>query len=211
MRKFLLLLCTWCIAFAAHAQEMPYSKYLSYTKEQFKESHFKYHKKANAWTLSKVNGLNETLNVLAIIADAGEEVRPDVNDYCIIVRLGKDEQVASVEVEFYNDGTYHKLLTFLKDNGQDLVETSSGKLIKHQAYYGDYAVELNMEQHLVSRTSARTTDAKTVKNVDESYNEYYLIVRSDVEPWSPRLEKQDAKQAKRDAKGKKKRNVEDLM
>ena len=80
--------------------------------------------------------MNETLNVLAIIADAGEEVRPDVNDYCIIVRLGKDEQVASVEVEFYNDGTYHKLLTFLKDNGQDLVETSSGKLIKHQAYYG---------------------------------------------------------------------------
>lgn len=211
MKKFLLLLYTWCVAFAAHAQEMPYSKYLNYTKEQFKESHFKYHKKANAWTLSKVNGLNETLNVLAIIADAGEEVRPDVNDYCIIVRLGKDEQVASVEVEFYNDGTYHKLLTFLKDNGQDLVETSSGKLIKHQAYYGDYAVELNMEQHLVSRTSARTADAKTVKNVDESYNEYYLIIRSDVEPWSPRLEKQDAKQAKRDAKGKKKRNVEDLM
>ena len=211
MRKFLLLLCTWCVAFVAHAQEMPYSKYLNFSKEQFKENNFKYHKKANVWTLSKVNGLNETLNILAIIADAGEEVRPAANDYYIVAQLGKEEQVASVEVEFYNDDTYHKLLTFLKDHGQDLVETSSGKLIKHQAYYGDYAVELNMEQHLVSRTSARTADAKTVKNVDESYNEYYLIIRSDVEPWSPRLEKQDAKQAKRDAKGKKKRNVEDLM
>ena len=211
MRKFLLLLCTWCVAFAAHAQEMPYSKYLNYTKEQFKESHFKYHKKANAWTLSKVNGLNETLNILAIIADASEEVRPDANDYAITAQLGRDEQVAFVEVYFYNDDTYHKLLTFLKDNGLDFVETSSGKLIKHQAYYDDYAVELNMEQHLVSRTSARTADAKTVKNVDESYNEYYLIIRSDVEPWSPRLDKKAAKQAKRDAKGKKKKNVEDLM
>ena len=211
MRKFLLLLCTWCVAFVAHAQEMPYSKYLNFSKEQFKENNFKYHKKANAWTLSKVNGLNETLNILAIIADAGEEVRPAENDYYIVAQLGKEEQVASVEVEFYNDDTYHKLLTFLKDNGKDLVETSSGKLTKHQAYYGDYALELNMEQHIISRTSARTADPKTVKNVDESYNEYYLIIRSDVEPWSPRLDKKAAKQAKRDAKGKKKQNVEDLM
>ena len=95
MKKFLLLLCTWCVAFAAHAQEMPYSKYLNYTKEQFKESHFKYHKKANAWTLSKVNGLNETLNILAIIADASEEVRPDANDYAITAQLGRDEHLTT--------------------------------------------------------------------------------------------------------------------
>ena len=211
MKKVLLLLLTWCAAYTLHAEELPYSKYLNYTQEQFKENHFKYHKKANVWTLSKTNGLNTTLNILAIIADAEEEVRPDVDDYYIVVRLGKDEQVASVEVEFYNDNTYHKLLTFLKDNGQDLVETSSGKLIKHQAYYGDYAVELNMDQHIISRTSAHTADVKTVKNVDESYNEYCLIISSDVEPWSQRLDKQAAKQAKRDAKGKKKRHVEDLM
>ena len=140
MRKFLSLIFAWGVALAVHAQDMPYSKYLNFSKEQFKENNFKYHKKANAWTLSKVNGLNETLNILAIIADAGEEVRPAVNDYYIVAQLGQEEQVASVEVEFYNDDTYHKLLTFLKDNGQDLVETSSGKLIKHQAYYGGYAV-----------------------------------------------------------------------
>ena len=211
MKKVLLFVFACCAAFAAQAQDFPYSKYLNFTKEQFEENNFKYHKKDNAWTLSKVNGLNETLNILAIIADAGEEVRPAANDYYIVAQLGKEEQVASVEVEFYNDDTYHKLLTFLKDNGQDLVETSSGKLIKHQAYYGGYAVELKMDQHIISRTSARTADYKTVKNVDESYNEYYLVIRSNVEPWSPRMDKQAAKQAKRDAKGKKKKNVEDLM
>jgi hypothetical protein len=50
-----------------------------------------------------------------------------------------------------------------------------------------------------------------VKNVDESYNEYEFVIRTGVEPWSKHLEKQAARQAKRDAKGKKKIKVEDMM
>ena len=114
-------------------------------------------------------------------------------------------------MRFYKDETYHKILTFLKDNGQNLVETTSGKLTKHQAIHGDYELELNMEQHIISRTSARTADQKTVKNVDESYNEYCFIIKTGVEPWSKSIEKEAAKQAKRDAKGKKKQSVDDLM
>lgn len=68
-----------------------------------------------------------------------------------------------------------------------------------------------MEQHIISRTSARTADPLTVKNVDESYNEYEFVIKTGVEPWSKHLEKQAAKQAKRDAKGKKKQSVDDLM
>ena len=99
----------------------------------------------------------------------------------------------------------------MKDNARDIVETSSGKLTKHQAFYGDYALELNMNQHLISRTSARTADPKAVKNVDESYNEYVFVIRTNVEPWSEYLEKQAAKKAKREAKGKKKQSVDELM
>jgi hypothetical protein len=99
----------------------------------------------------------------------------------------------------------------MKDHGQNLVDTSSGRLIRHQAYCGSYALELNMEQHIISRTSARTADPKALKNVDESYNEYEFIIRTGVEPWSEYLDKQAAKRAKRDAKGKKKRSVEEMM
>jgi hypothetical protein len=134
-----------------------------------------------------------------------------VNDYYIAAQMGKDEKVAWLEVYFYDDNIYHKLLTFLKDNGESLVETSSGKLIKYQAYYDDYALELNMEQHIISRSSSYTADSRTIKNVDESYNEYQFIIRTEIEPWSPRMDKQSAKQEKRDAKGKKKRSVEELM
>jgi hypothetical protein len=54
---------------------------------------------------------------------------------------------------YYKDETYHKLLAFMKTNCKDIIEVSSGKIVKHQA----------------------------------------------------------TKQAKRDEKGKKKQNVEDLM
>lgn len=211
MKKVLLMAIAFCVAFVANAQDVPYSKYLSFNKQEFKENRFKYDDETNTWTLSKTNGLNVTLNILCIIADAEEEIRPATNDYSIVVQMGRDEQAANVYVRFYNDETYHKLLTFLKDNGQNLVETSSGKLIKHQAFFGDYALELNMEQHIVSRTSSRTADRRTVKNVDESYNEYTFIIDSNVEPWSKYLEKQAAKKAKRDAKGKKKQSVDELM
>ena len=211
MKQTLLLVFAWCVSIAVHAQEVPYSKYLNFSKKEFKDNHFKYDDETNTWTLRKTSGLNNTLNVLAIIADAYEEVRPASKDYTILVQMGAENKASYVKVKFYSDETYHKVLTFLKDNGKDVVETSSGKLTKHQGFHGDYALELNMKQHKISRTSARTADPKALKNVDESYNEYQFIIQTDVEPWSEYLEKQAVKKAKRDAKGKKKKDVDELM
>ena len=211
MKQVFLLIFIWCVALGIHAQELPYSKYLQFDKKEFKENHFKYDEETNTWALRKVNGWHTTFNVLAIIADGIEDVRPGRNDYSIVVQMGKENKASYVKVVCYSDETYHKLLTFIKDHGQNTVETSSGKLIKHQAFYGDYALELNMEQHQVSRTSARSIDPKTLKNVDESYNKYEFTIRTEVEPWSEYLEKKAAKKAKRDAKGKKKKTVDELM
>ena len=210
MKKFLFLI-TLCMAMAANAQELPYSKYLSFDKKEFKENRFKYDGDTNTWAIRKANGWNITFNVLAVIADAHEDIRPGRNDYSIVVQMGKEDKAAYVKVVYYNNDTYHKLLTFMKDNGSNMVETSSGKLTRHQAFYGDYSLVLNMEQHIISRTSARTADPKALKNVDESYNEYEFIINTNVEPWSDYLERQAAKKAKRDAKGKKKKSVDELM
>jgi hypothetical protein len=211
MKKVLTLTIMLCTAIVAGAQDVPYSKYLNFSKKEFKENKFKYDDETNTWAIRKANGWNTAFSVLAIIADAYEEVRPGRNDYSIVVQFGKENKASYVKVVCYSDETYHKLLTFMKDYGQDLVETSSGKLIKHQAFYGDYALELNMVQHQVSRTSAHTADRKTVKNVDESYNKYEFTIRTEVEPWSEYLEKKAAKKAKRDAKGKKKKTIDELM
>ena len=215
MKKFVVLLLTLCTAYALHAQDVPYSKYLNFTKQEFKENRFKYDDDTNTWALRKTSGLQTTLNVLAIIASAEDDVRPSKKDYSIVVQMGAEEKAAYVTVKFYSDETYHTLLTFLKDNGKDLVETSSGKFVKHQAFHGDYALELNMKQHGVSRTSSHTAtrfiDSKAEKSLDESYNEYQFTITTDVAPWSEYLEKQAAKKAKREAKGKKKQSVDELM
>lgn len=211
MKKILLMISMLAAAFTLNAQELPYSKYLNFSKSDFKENHFKYHEKTNTWYLNRINALNTTLNILAIIADANEEVRPAYNDYSIIVQFGKNDKPSFVRVIYYNDDTYHKLLTFIKRSSQDIIDVSSGKTMVYQAYYGDYSLELKMEQHIISRTSSRTADSRTVKNVDESYNEYEFIIRTGVEPWSKYIMKQNAREAKRDAKGKKKRNIDDLM
>ena len=211
MKKLVLLCLTLCAAVAVNAQDLPYSKYLNFSKKEFRENNFKYDDYTNTWTLRKTNGFRATVNVLAIIADAQEDVRPNSNDYTIVVQMGEGDKASFVKVIFYDNDTYHKVLTYVKDNGRDIVETSSGKLIKHQAFCGDYSLELNMEQHIISRTSARTIDYKTVKNVDESYNQYEFIINTDVAPESEYRNDQAAKQAKRDAKGKKKQSVQDLM
>lgn len=210
--KKLIILCYALLAFAlVNAQELPYSKYINFSEEEFKENHFKYHKKTNTWVLNKISGFNEFVNVLAIMVDAEEDVRPSQNDYSIVVQKGENDNVASVFVSFYKDETYHKLLTFLTNNCKDLIQTSSNKLTKHQATFGDYALELNMELHIISRTSARTADYKTVKNVDESYNEYEFLIKTGVTPTSKYLDKKASKDAKREEKGKKKKDVDDLM
>ena len=215
MKKFVVFLMTLCTAYVLHAQDVPYSKYLNFTKQEFKENRFKYDDDTNTWALRKTSGLNTTLNVLAIIGGAEDDVRPSSKDYSIVVQMGAEDKAAYVTVKFYSDETYHTLLTFLKDNGKDLVETSSGKIIKHQAYHGDYALELNMKQHGVTRTSSHTAtrfiDSKATKMKDESYNEYQFTITTDVAPWSEYLEKQAAKKAKREAKGKKKQSVDELM
>ena len=211
MKRFLLLFFMACAAFTVSAQECPYSKYLNFSKSDFKKNHFKYHEKTNTWHLNKTSALNTTLNILAIIADAEEEVRPDYDDYSIIVQFGMNDMPSFVRVIYYSDETYHKLLTFIKTNSQNVIEVSSGKKSTYQTTYGDYSLELKIEQHIVSRTSARTADPLTVKNVDESYNEYEFVIKTGVEPWSRYIDKQNAKQQKRDDKGKKKQSVDDLM
>ena len=211
MKKLFLLFFTLCMTFAVNAQDVPYSKYLGFSNNEFEENKFKYDDDTNTWSLRKSSSLRTTFNVLAILVDASEDIRPASNDYSILVQLGKENKASYVKVVFYNDETYHKLLTFIKDNGQDVVETSSGKLVKYQAFSGEYALELNMEQRNISRTSARTADYKTLKNVDESYNKYTFYIRTNVEPWSEYLDKQAAKRAKREAKGKKKKKVDEMM
>lgn len=124
--------------------------------------------------------------------------------------MDENDMVAFVAVEFYNDEIYHKILTFIMDNGEKILETSSGKLIRYQASYNGFNLELDMDQHIISRTSSRTLDPRAVKSVDESYNEYTFAIYTGIEAQSKHLDKQAKKKAKRKEQGRK-LDLDDMM
>ena len=108
------------------------------------------------------------------------------------------------------DDTYHKLLTFAKDNGVDLLETDSNNLHVYQFNYGDYSITLQRREIKITATTGRT-NAALVKSFDRSYNAYQFTIYTGVEATSPYLTRQAAKKAKKEAKGKKKDSVNDFM
>lgn len=208
--KKLLLFVFLMMSYMGYAQSLPYGQFLKYSDKDFKEAKFKYDGDTNTWTLKRAEGLRATANVLSALTGASDDIRPGVKDYIIEVRMGENELIAAIDVVFYDDQTYHKLMTFAKDNGQNLLETTSGKLKKCQFNYDGYSILLQTREVGISAVSARTNVA-VAKNVDESYNVYHYVIETGVKPWSEYLERQQRKEAKRDAKGKKKRDVEALM
>lgn len=211
MKKLLMAALLTCgFSMASQAQTaLPYAKMLSLTKEQLKEGKFKYDDYRNQYVLRKGNGWNTTSNVLSALNGQTADIKPHPDDYQITIQNGADGQVAWVDVLFYKDETYHRLLTWAQDNGADLLETTSGKLTKQQFNYEDYNLELSLYVNGVQTTTRNTSAA--AKTMDQSYNTYHFTIITKNPPASDFLTKEAAKQAKRDAKGKKKKSVDDLM
>lgn len=208
MKKLVMLLLL-ALPLAGFAQaEFPYSKMLYMTAEQVRDAKFKYDADKNQDVLRKTHGLQATVNVLSALSGTEGDIRPDVNDYQVLIQYG-DEGIAFIEVTFYKDDTYHELLTFASDQGKDLLETSSGKLNKMQFNFDQYSFELSREIREIKTTTDRTV-AKA-KTFDQSYNLYRYVIITGKPASSPWLTKQAAKQEKRDDKGKKKKSVSDLM
>lgn len=209
--KRLLILCMMAILpLAAFSQaEFPYSKILRMSSDELKEQKFKYDSDKNQYILRKSNGLQGTANVLAALNGTTADIRPHVDDYQITVQYG-DEGVSSLTVIFYKDDTYHELITFAADNGENLLETNSGTLNKTQFNYDGLAFELNMRRVGVSATTGRTNSA-LVKTKDESYNTYTYSILTGIEPNSEWHKREAAKQERRDKRGAKKRTASELM
>lgn len=208
--KKLLIFVSFCLSMVSlNAQnEFPYSKMLNFNETQLRDAKFKRDANRNQWVLEKSNGLQVTANVLSVLAGTSADSRPDINDYQIIIQ-GAEDGVALVQVRFYNDATYHELLTFVNDHCENILETNSGKLDKIQCNYDGYRIELTRYLQQISSTTTKTS--AYTKTMDQSYNIYHYIIYTGREPASAWHSKQKAKSAKRDAKDKKKRSVAELM
>lgn len=209
MKKVLFAAFAIIFSFSAFAQDFPYEKMLNMTPKELKEHKFKFNEDKNQWILRKSNGLNTTANILSAINGQTADIKPSKDDYQITIQNG-DEAVSSVEVIFYNDDTYHELLTFANDNGTDLLSTNSGDITKTQFNYGNNSFIIQLKRIGSTATTGKTSTA-LVKTIDESYNMYNFTILTGVEPSSDFLKKEAAKEQRRDSKNKKKRSVNDLM
>lgn len=207
MKKILSALLLLFIVSTAMKAQLPYSKLLSLNEEQLEEGHFKYDKNKNQYVLKKSNALNNVANVLNAVNGTTADMKPDADDY-IIVRQQGETAVSSLTVIFYKDVTFHDIQTWLVDNNVEVLETNSGKLIIQKCNVDDYAVELSIEKVEVKTVTGRTN--ALAKAIDESYNVYTYTIYTGIPPFSKWHDKQAAKKAKADAKGKKK-DINDLM
>lgn len=207
MKKILSVLLLLLIASSAMKAQLPYSKLLGLNEEQLEEGHFKYDKNKNQYILKKSNGLNATVNVLSAINGQTADIKPHPDDY-VIIRQEGESAVSSLTVIFYKDATFHDIQTWLADNNIEVLETNSGKLIVQKFNVDDYAVEIDIEKVEVKAVTGRTS--AMAKAVDESYNVYTYTIYTGIAPFSKWHDKQAAKKAKDDAKGKKK-DINDLM
>lgn len=207
MKKILSTLLLLFIVSTSMKAQLPYSKLLNLNEEQLEEGHFKYDKNKNQYVLKKSNALNNVANVLNAVNGATADMKPDADDY-IIIRQQGETGVSSLTVIFYKDITFHDIQTWLVDNNVEVLETNSGKLIIQKCNVDNYAVELSIEKVEVKTVTGRTN--ALAKAIDESYNVYTYTIYTGIPPFSKWHDKQAAKKAKADAKGKKK-DINDLM
>lgn len=216
MKKLTLLLSALVLMLhgGAYAQnetatesKFPYGKMLKMSDNQLKEAKFKFNDEMNQWVLMKLNGLNQTVAILGALNGSAANYTPHVNDYKVIIQKGVTG-VASIDVVFYDSKIYHEILTFANDNGVDLLETTSGNLTKTQFNYDNYSFALNRETVGQAAIVAGRGD---VSSRDQSYGVFSFTIYTDEKPYSKWLVKEAEKQAKRDAKGKKKQSAGDFM
>lgn len=232
MKKILIvyLIFSFFVAFNLFAQDpvsidttiesrIPYGKMLKLSHEELLNQNFKFNKEKNQYTLKKKNGLRVAANILGAIADNPTNYIPDINDYFIIIQKG-NTGVSSIEVIFYDTELYHKIMTFAKDNGQNQLETNTGLSDKIQFDYDKYSFALDYSKKIQSSAQTTTRDNtrwSTAKehsssvSHDESYNIYVFTIYTGVEPSSEYISKQQEKDRKNNAKGKKKNSAADLM
>lgn len=214
MKKLVLLLAVMTIASTTSAQDeqapeskFPYGKMLKMTDNQLKDAKFKFNDDMNQWVLTKQNGLNQTVAILGALSGSAANYVPHVDDYKVIMQKG-ETGVASIEVIFYDSKIYHEILTFANDNGANVLETTSGKLTKTQFNYDNHSFVLNRGS---VGQSAVVASERHVSTKDQSYDTFSFVIYTGIEPYSKWLVREAEKQAKRDAKGKKKQSAGDLM
>lgn len=207
MKKLLCAAFAAILALSAFAQDYPYKKVMDADPQSLEAQNFLYYKNKNQWIIDRQKGAGILASVL-LDADMHHK-----DDYNICVQMGRGGEKASMVVTIYDRDIYDTLLAFADENGENLKTINTGKGERLTYYYdGIYfsiereKVEVKSTDTITGSNSNQTLSTSSSTTSDYSYDKYIYTVVTDVEPWSPAIEKQKAKEARRAEKGMKNDN-----
>lgn len=212
MKKMIMAAMAAFIAVSAFAQEFPYSKVFYASPAQLEEQGFSYSKNSNTYTINHDTGAGWIASL------AYGAVMHAQNDYHIDVMMGEDQQKAIVTVRFYDQSIYETILKFAAENGEDVLDvtTGSGERKTYTALGYFFTIERKKVEVKDTDTVTGTNQKGNVSTsksttTDVSYDEFIYTINTGIQPSSPKLDKQAAKEAKRQDKGKKSSSSEAFL
>lgn len=189
---------------AAADDSFPYAGIVTADYDKLISQKFKYDAKKNQLRLNHTNAIKAAANVFTS-ADV-----PANKDYTIIVQYGKNNQIAYVEVTFYDKKLYKSILNFAATNQIDVKTTKVDELTAATFEYGEYKMSLR-DEYVEQSVTRKVKDKKTQKThkvtEDRSFNRYVYVVSTGVAPSSQYLDEL----ARKGKKGRKSKGAENLF
>lgn len=204
MKKLLLAISIALFSVISVSAQLPYSKMMGLSTEELIEKNFKFDKKKNQYVLTKIDGLNTTLNVLTALSGQAATYQPSKKDYTIALQYGQLDSLSLLTAVFYSDDTFNEIQTWLAENNIQPISSGSGKVSIQKFTYDSLNVELRTQA--VIQSAGMATQSRYGGNsnsIDKSYTVYTYTIYTGVASQSEFLTKAQLKKDANKAKGKK--------
>ncbi|MGL5690839.1 MAG: hypothetical protein ACRDD8_08465 [Bacteroidales bacterium] len=194
MRNITFIILAFFVFISVKAEELPYSELTNKKAQELVAEGFTFNTYTNCWK-KKRRGAKS----------------PKSKAYEIVLQNGRDKNgelgIAQVIVTFYNDKTYHKLMTYIEKNVKNKIYTSEG--ITEISDFEQDNYKCTLTKRRINRTYV--TEGILVDDVrDYPYNIYEFTINTDLTPVSEYLEKEQKKKEK-ELKRNEKSSLNDYM
>lgn len=194
MRNITLIILVMFAIVNLKAEELPYSELTKKKAQELVAEGFTFNTYTNCWKKKK-RGIKS----------------PKSKAFEIVLQNGRNKDgelgIAQVMVTFYNDRTYHKLMTYIEKNIKNNIYTSEG--VTEITDFEKEGYKCTLTKRRINR--AYVTEGLLVDDVtDYPYNIYEFTINTGLTPVSEYLDKEQKKKEK-ELKRNEKNSLNDYM
>lgn len=194
MRNILIIILALFSFISIKAEELPYRELTTKKAQELVAEGFTFNTYTNCWKKKKRGAKSPKSKAYEIVLQNGRNKNGELG-------------IAQVMVTFYNDRTYHKLMTYIEKNVKENIYTSEG--ISEITDFEQDGYKCTLTKRRVNRTYI--SEGGLVNDVkDYPYNIYQFTINTDLTPVSEYLDKEQKKKEK-ELKRNEKNSLNDYM